>query len=424
LEFRLQAVLVFCQYEDRLKAGLQQSSLAMIAVEDALKIVLEHARPVGGVETSLSHSLLGQVLSEDVATDIDSPPFTKSMMDGYAIRTADTQRGLVELTVIEEVQAGGMPTKAVKPVEAIAIYTGAPIPEGADAVVMKERCERFSTDRVRVNDPSLQPGKNVLPRGAEMRVGDVVIPAGTPLTPAAFGLLAAVGRTKVSIRPHITVGVLATGDELVEAGVVPTGSQIRNSNAPMLCAQAHHAGAKAENLGIARDVEAELEGKVRSGLHHDILLLAGGVSAGKYDFVPAVLASLGVQTHFHHVRMKPGKPLLFGTLGSKLIFGLPGNPVSAFLGFELFVRPAIRTLMGHPQVHNQRLQLMLTKDLKANHDRPTYHPAKLAGNAVEPLPWFGSADLRSLLRVDAFIELPAGPVNYSAGDTVPVLAIG
>jgi len=396
----------------------------MIAVEDALKIVLEHAQPLDVWEAPASPLCLGRVFAEGVATDIDSPPFTKALMDGYAIRTSDTRQGEMELVVTEEVQAGGIPTKAVNPGEAIAIYTGAPMPDGADAVVMKERCERISPDCVRVNDPSLQPGKNILPRGAEMKLGDIVIPAGTTLTPVAIALLAAVGRTSVNVHRPPSVVVLATGDELVEADAFPTGSQIRNSNGPMLCSQANRAGVMAENLGIARDTEAELAAKVREGLHHDILILAGGVSAGKFDFVPSVLASFGVQTHFHHVRMKPGKPLLFGTLGKKLVYGLPGNPVSAFLCFELFVRPAIRKMMGHTEVQNRRLEFPLTKELKANHDRPTYHPAKVVGNSVEPLPWFGSADLRSLLPVNAFIELPVGPVNWKAGGSVTVLLIG
>ena len=397
----------------------------MIAVDEALRIVLDHARTLPGYEVVLSHLWLGQVLTEDIATDIDSPPFTKSLMDGYAIRTADTQRGVVELTVTEEVQAGGMPTKTVNPGEAIAIYTGAPVPAGADAVVMKERCERLAPDRVRVNDPTLQPSKSILPRGTEMKVGDVVIPAGSVITPVTLGLLAAVGRTTVQVIPRPKLAVLATGDELVEAEVKPTGSRIRNTNGPMLCGQVARAGGVPTYLGIARDDEAALAAMVRDGLAaNDVLILAGGVSAGKFDFVPSVLASLGVQTHFHHVRMKPGKPLLFGTLGSKLVFGLPGNPMSAFIGFELFVRPAIRQLMGVADVHNRRLELPLTKELKASHDRPTYHPATVVGNAVEPQPWLGSADLRGLLPVNAFIELPASPVNYRAGDPVSVLAIG
>jgi molybdopterin molybdotransferase len=257
-----------------------------------------------------------------------------------------------------------------------------------------------------------------------MRAGDVVLPAGTSIAPAAVGLLAGVGRAIVStIRPP-RVAVLATGNELVEADTKPGPGQIRNSNGPMLVAQAARSGAVSRYLGIGRDEPSELAAMVRNGLEtSDVLILAGGVSVGAFDLVPGVLRELGVEAHFHKVRMKPGKPLLFGTRGDKLVFGLPGNPVSSFVCFELFVRPALRALAGHRDPGPTTATLPLSEALSAKNDRPTFHPAKLEGTAVRPLPWFGSADLRALLTVDALLALPPGEVRYESGQPAPVVVL-
>jgi molybdopterin molybdotransferase len=366
-------------------------------------------------------SALGQVLAADVASDVDSPPFDKSLMDGYAVRAADVT-GNTELRVVEEVQAGKMPMKPVGPGEAVRLFTGAPMPAGADAVVMRERTESPSADRVVIREMP-KVGQNILKRAMEMKLGETVLPAGSLLTPAAFGLLATVGRTTVSAIPHPKVSVLATGDELVEANMKPKDGQIRNSNGPMLVAQASRAGSLPRYLGIARDEEAVLTSYIREGLNTaHILILAGGVSAGDFDLVPKVLTSLGVVPQFHHVKMKPGKPLFFGTKGDVLVFGLPGNPVSSFVGFELFVKPAIRTMAGHTDAGPRTLKLMLSEPFAANNNRPTYHPAKrVTRGLVRGLPWFGSPDLRTLLAADSFLILPPGEVNYPAGTTVDVL---
>lgn len=395
----------------------------MLEVAAARGIVLQRAKPLPAEITALMTTALGQVLAQDVAADIDSPPFDKSMMDGYALRTCDLTNGFARLSVTEEVIAGGTTAKVLQASEAIRIYTGAPIPAGADAVVMQERTT-LTGATVTVNDSSLALEKNIIRRGAEMKAGEVVAKAGTLLTPSAFGLFATVGKTSVMTVPRPKVAVVATGNELVEPARTPRAGQIRNSNGPMLMAQAASAGALPRYLGIATDDEPALRSFIAEGLEiSNVLLLAGGVSAGRLDLVPKVLADLGVTVHFHKVRMKPGKPLLFGTKGNTLVFGLPGNPVSAYVGFELFVRPALAKLAGLPERTMAIEELPLTAPLAANHDRPTYHPATVSASGVTPLPWFGSADLRALLAVEAFIVLPEGEVNSAAGNTANVLRL-
>jgi molybdopterin molybdotransferase len=224
------------------------------------------------------------------------------------------------------------------------------------------------------------------------------------------------------------VGIVVTGDELVEANMKPMAGQIRNSNGPMLTALTVRSGALPRYLGIAPDDEAILTSVIKEGLSTtNVLLLAGGVSVGQFDLVPKVLQSLGVTIHFHQVRMKPGKPLLFGSKGDCLVFGLPGNPVSAFVSFELFVRPTLRTLAGKPAAWHPTIRATLAEAFTTTNDRPTYHPVKLHGHrdgaTVTPLPWFSSADLRALLAANSLMALPAGEVNYAAGDVVDVVVI-
>lgn len=393
----------------------------MLEVGAALEIVLSRAAPLPA-ESVLLAEAAGRVLAEPVASDIDSPPYTKALMDGYAVRSGDTGPG-VTLAVIEEVAAGRLPTRMVGPGDATRIMTGAPIPDGADAVIPHEETEAAG-DSVRLRRAA-KPGESILPRGREMRTGEVVIPAGTPLTAQAIGLLAAVGRTEVRVHRAQKLAILATGDELVEADERPGPGQIRNSNGPMLSALAGRAGCVVEYLGIAPDEREGLRRLVARGLDSaDVLVLAGGVSAGKFDLVPDVLKELGVTAHFHKVRLKPGKPLLLGTRENTLVFGLPGNPVSSFVGFELFVRPALRKMMGEARPGPLFVPVPLAAPVTAKSDRPTYAPARLETTEVlrvRPGNWFGSADLRGLLTADALVCIPAGNVELAAGEPLPTL---
>lgn len=395
----------------------------MLEVGEAQSIVLSATKRLRPEVTALTSSALEMVTAEDVLADTDSPPFAKSMMDGYAVRAMDCVE-LCELEVIEEIAAGSLPLKAVHQGQCARIFTGAPLPEGADAVVMVEKTDLLPNGRVAIREAGFPPGKHVFPQGAEWKEGDIVVPSGTMITPISFGLFASCGRTAVACTPNPRISIICTGNEIVEANMKPKGPQIRNSNGPMLVAQSVRAGALPRYLGIAKDTEKMLAALMREGLgNSNIMILAGGVSAGSLDLVPGTLEGLGVTIHFHKVRMKPGKPLLFGTHGDTLVFGLPGNPVSAFVGFELFVRPALRAMMGRSGESDKFISGTLTNDFKTKNDRPTYHPATSSSQGVSATQWAGSADLRSLLTANALLVLPAGDVSYKAGQSVSMIPI-
>jgi molybdopterin molybdotransferase len=258
-----------------------------------------------------------------------------------------------------------------------------------------------------------------------LTAGERVIPAGVRITPAAVGLLATVGAASVRVFRAPEVAVLTTGDEVIEPDGSPGPFQLRNSNGPMLVAQTAQAGARPCYLGIAGDDRSRLEALIGTALTKDVVILSGGVSAGRRDLVPDVVQSLGVEVHFHKVAMKPGKPLLFGTRGATLVFGLPGNPVSSFAGFELFVRPALRGLSGERDLFDPALTLPLAEPIRVRGDRPTYHPARTepaaAGEVVRPLAWSGSPDLKGLVGANAFAVFPAGDGEYAAGQRVSVV---
>lgn len=398
----------------------------MLSVDEALGTVLLHAKPRAVLSVELADLPLGYVLAEEIQSDIDSPPYTKSMMDGYALRSEDCINPPTILQVAEEIAAGKMPTKTVAKGQASRVMTGAPIPDGADAVVMVERTELVSPNEVRVQ-VSAKRGQHILERGKEMKAGEVVLSPGTILGPQDLGMLAAVGHKTVSVLPKPKVGVLPTGDEIVEPQTRPGPGQIRNSNGLMLLGQVERSKAIPQYLGIARDTVESLRTLIKQGIdENDVLLLSGGVSAGKYDLVPGVLQELGVISHFHKVLMKPGKPLYFGTRGDKLIFGLPGNPVSSFVCFELFVRPALNRMRGMTKSELVKARLPIGADFRTENDRPTYWPAKIEWDQdprLFALPWGGSAFLRDLQSANALLAVPQGEQAFAKSEMVEALLI-
>ena len=402
----------------------------MIDIARALALISEQARPLPPVPTPIGDAV-GLVLAEDIVSDIDSPPYDKALMDGYAVIASDVHRGQAELRVLEEVTAGNMPTHSLVTGTAIRIMTGAPLPSGADTVVVTEQAELIDGDahpRVRFHNARAEPGRNIMRQGTSLKRGETVLLSGRILSAIDIGLASEVGSPTVLAHPRARVAVLATGNELVSAGQVPNFGQIRNSNSPMLCALSAEAGGIAVDLGIGRDDRSELADLVERGLEEDVLVLSGGVSAGVLDLVPDVLAGLGVRQVFHKVRLKPGKPLWFGVAGDgeriKLVFGLPGNPVSSLVCFQLFVRPVLRMLAGHTAVALQQTEACLTGPFVQRGERPLYHPGALRSGGdqllVEPLAWHGSADLRTFLQADALVLFPAGDRRFQAGDAVSV----
>lgn len=399
----------------------------MLSVEEALASVVRHASPVGVQQVTL-HEALGRVLATEVSSGIDSPPFDKSMMDGFAVRAADLAGGSAALEVIETITAGQVGTKTVGPGQATRIMTGAPIPAGADAVVpVEQTAEGQGGGEVRI-ERTPRVGVNILRRGESMRAGERVYAAGHVVRPQDLGVLAELGVARVSVRRRPRVAILATGDELVPPHETPGPGQIRNSNESLLVGLVAAAGCEPVPLGIARDTKEELRAKVDAGLGCDVLLLTGGVSAGALDLVPGVLAEAGVRQVFHKVNVKPGKPVWFGVGdrdGSGLVFGLPGNPVSTLVCFELFAKAAIRSLLGVAPASPQAATAALAAAFENRGDRPTYHPAKIEAGVdgrlvVSPVRWAGSGDLRATAEANGVAVFEAGRA-YPAGDAVGTL---
>lgn len=401
----------------------------MISVEQALELVLQHARSITLSSQVDLAAALGCTLAEDIASDIDSPPHDKSIVDGYALCEADIGNP-APLRVIERVVAGEVPQQTLSPGTAIQIMTGAPIPAGCAAVVMVEKTSADG-NLLTVNDPKLRTGMNISRRGTSMQRGDVVLQKGTQLRAIELGLLAEVGRSSVWVRLEPAVAILPTGDEIVPCDEKPPPGKIRNSNSSLLAGLVTQAGGYAIECDIVLDEPETLLAAIQANLEHDVILLSGGVSAGVHDLVPAALARAGVKQIFHHVNLKPGKPLWFGffdrgeTLPPGLVFGLPGNPVSGLVCFELFVRPALQKLRGQPPLGLQRATAALTQEHTHRGERPAYWPARFDATqqTITPLAWRGSGDLRTLANANALAHFPGGDQIWPAGDEIEALLL-
>jgi molybdopterin molybdotransferase len=409
----------------------------MLTVEEALAQVMQEVKPLPPVELALL-DCRDLLLAEDVAADADQPPFDKSLVDGYAVRVADLNSSDRRLKIGETILAGQMPSHGLVPGQAAVIMTGAPLPADADAVVMREHT-RIMHEELFVDDGAVRAGQNILRRGQVYRQQDILLQSGNLLNPSSLGLLASVGRSRVSVIPKPTLAILPTGDELVEPALAPGPGQIRNSNAVMLEARACGRTALARAFPIAPDETRELHRVLQACLAFDVALISGGVSAGQRDLVPAALEQSAVRRVFHKVRIRPGKPLWFGVGPPRgkqpgtLVFGLPGNPASSLVGFLVFVEPALRVLAGRPDQVPGELSVRLACEFFHRGDNATYRPARWvvppsstgpsAPGVIEIPDWAGSADLLSLARADGFAILEPGDRLFQAGEIVRFLPL-
>ncbi|HEV1287663.1 MAG TPA: gephyrin-like molybdotransferase Glp [Bryobacteraceae bacterium] len=387
--------------------------------DEARECVLREVPPKRGErETVPVLSAAGRILAEDIAADRDYPPFDRSARDGFAVRAADVPG---ELFIIGEVRAGEVFTGRMSANGAVEIMTGAPLPQGADAVVMVEHVERRQ-NKVIIPRP-VKPGENFTPKGTEAKPGEILLHAGHRIGFAETAVLAMVGRERVRVFRQPLVAILPTGEEIVEAGENPLPHQIRNSNAWSLAVQVTRAGGLPEILPIARDSYESMRASIQKGLPSDLLLLSGGVSAGKYDIVEQVLAELGAKFFFTRVLIQPGQPLVFGVIGEKFFFGLPGNPASTMVTFELFARAAVERLAGCQDALLPLLRARLTRDFSHKLGLTRFLPAHLSedGSTVEPTGWQGSGDIPSLARANAFLVAEADRESWKAGDDIRVL---
>ncbi len=387
----------------------------MLRYEEALDIVLRSAYSPG-VEYVRFMDSLDRVLAEDVISDTDLPPFSRSAVDGFACRREDIQH---ELTVIETVAAGQSPALSVGKGQCTRIMTGAAVPEGADCVIMVEDSEEIVPGKIRYSKDNTKT--NISFRAEDVKAGNIVLEKGTRVAPQHIAILATVGwvNPKVAVKPK--VGIISTGDEIIEPHLKPGLSQIRNSNSYQLVAQTLKAGAVPDYAGIAPDNEKiTLEMITHSLENNDLVLLTGGVSMGTFDFVPQVFKKLGIEILFRTVALQPGKPTVFGIKGMKRIFGLPGNPVSSFTIFELFVRPMLNLMMGMKEPFRQ-YHLPLGADYQRKRkDRMQWLPVVIREGVVFPLEYHGSGHIHSLAGAHGLAAIPIGITEMLKGDIIDV----
>ena len=387
---------------------------------DARAAVLREVRAacvLPEAETVFIEDSPGRVLAGDITSDRDYPPFHRSMRDGFAVRSADVPG---RLRVVGEVRAGERFRSSLQPGEAVEIMTGAPVPEGADAVVMVEHTTSHADGSVETSQTAA-PGSNIAPMACEARAGVTVLPRASRIDYSAVAWLATTGHSFASVYVRRRVAILATGDEIVGIGDTPAAHQIRNSNSYSLAAQVRRAGGDPVILPVARDEKHATAHLIAQGLDADLLLLSGGVSAGKYDFVESALADCGAEFFFDRVLIQPGQPLVFGRAREKFFFGLPGNPASTMVTFELFARAALDLLSGANDAPLPLTLARLTRPFRHKPGLTRFLPAQVLCAEVTPVDWQGSGDVPSICRVNAFLVADPGQPEYAAGDLIPVL---
>ncbi len=397
-------------------------------MDAAQKCILQQVR-LSDVESVKLEQSSGRVLAQQVCANRDQPPYDVSAMDGYAVRSADLAQIPASLAIIEDIKAGDMPGKVVQPGQCARIMTGAPVPQGADAVIRVEDTDAIAADTVQIRRAVLS-GNDIRLRGEGMRSGDVLLEAGIEITPGVIGVLATVKCAQLQVYRRPRVAILSTGNELEGMDEPIDLNKIPNSNSYALMGQLQAIGIQPVLLGIARDDPAELAQYLRRGLEYDVLLVSGGSSVGEHDFVRPTLETLGVQMQFWRVAIRPGHPLAFGVkprasgTAATLVFGLPGNPVSSMVCFEQFVLPALRSMMGHQRIYRRTIQARLTQLHKAKPGRTEFVRVLLSrdagGYVATPTGTQSSGVLLSMARADGLMIVPADSTGIAAGELVVV----
>jgi molybdenum cofactor synthesis domain-containing protein len=401
----------------------------MISVAEAIQIVKQHTRALPPERVKLEEAL-DRVLAEDVIADSDLPPFDRSQMDGYAVRADDTTEAPVRLRIVGESAAGNGWHNELKPGEAVRIMTGAPVPAGADSVQQVELAHELKDRTVVELLESVELGKSIVKRGAEIQAGETVLQSGGRVNAAMMAVLAAFGYAQVTVGQRPRAGILATGSELVHVGEKPGQDQIRDSNNYSIAAYAQLAGALTERLPLARDETSVLRDQIAKAAETcDVVVTSGGVSMGVYDVTKAALHELDAEIFFERVALRPGKPTVFARLpNGTLIFGLPGNPVSVAVTFNLFARTALLAMQGVTEPALKHETALLARSVKGNTDRESYLPAQLTTNddgelIAFPLKWGGSSDFVSFALTTALVIVPAGSRTIEANSLVKVLRL-
>lgn len=398
----------------------------MIKVDDALKTVLGLISTLPPEEARLTEAL-DRVLTQDVYADIDIPQLDNSAMDGYALKALDVKSATASspkiLEVVEDIKAGDLSRRRLQKGEASRIMTGAPMPEGADSVVMVENTQKEGINKVKIFK-GVKPGENVRRKGEDIKSGELIIAKGTPLTSAHIGILASLGLPNIRVTRKPKVAVLATGDEVVDVDEKLELGKLRSSNTYTLYSQIIKSGGMPKNLGIAKDKPEELEEKLKQGLGCDMILTSGGVSVGDYDFVKFILAKMGTDIKFWQVAMRPGKPLVFGLIQGKPILGLPGNPVSSMVAFEVFVRPALLKMLGQSIDNRKEVDAVLEEDIEKKQGLRYFLRAQTRWDDGVYLTRMtgpqGSGILKSMALANSLIILPEEEERVEKGRRVTV----
>ena len=391
----------------------------MIPIEEALRTVLNSARRLGSEHVDITLAI-NRILAEDAKSDMDMPPFNKSAMDGYACKRADLAH---ELEVIETIPAGYTPTKSIELSQCAKIMTGAAVPQGADCVVMVEFTENPTDSTVRFVGENT--ADNICQKGEDVKAGDVVLPKGMRIRPQHIAVLASVGCVQPVVYKRPRVGILATGDELVQPASMPGPSQIRNSNSFQLTAQVESMGAVAKNYGIAKDTDKAIDKMFKEAVEeNDVVIVSGGVSMGDFDLVPGILRQNNINLLFEKVAIKPGKPTVFGLAENVYCFGLPGNPVSTFVLFEILVKPFLYKLMGYNYTPDTVKMPLGESFRRKKTERQTWIPVVVTdAGMLKPVSYHGSAHINALCIADGLISIGVDVAEIEKGTVVPVRLI-